>query len=176
MRSLISPARSILIVPKNIRWLFQKRPLVVGESEKLYDCLVAEMATALKPKCVIDWILLKDLADIQWEIVRYRQCQADFIAWHRATNQTEPEEAPETSVMKALANNIDRFTQLNNLLVTAEVRRDGVMRGIERYQQTSLVRSLPPPRSTKVLNKRTKPSGGRQKSLKNSTPEKKLAP
>jgi|SRR5579871_760811 len=89
-------------VPSKLRLLFEQRPLIYGESVALYDTLVAMTATAIRPRNVFDWFVVKRVVDIQWEITRYNQLyagimshkQADKLAWmiHTVFDRVTPED------------------------------------------------------------------------------------
>lgn len=66
-------------IPAGIRGLFNKLPLLKSESHRQYSCLLADLVTVLKPKDVIDWLLLKDIADYGWEALRLRALRAPLI-------------------------------------------------------------------------------------------------
>jgi molecular chaperone DnaK (HSP70) len=48
-----------------------------GEDPELYEALLAKVAAAVQPMDFIDWLLLKDVVALTWEIQRAR--------WHRAS-------------------------------------------------------------------------------------------
>jgi hypothetical protein len=62
---------------------------VFGESAELYDTLFTRVAAEAKPKNAIEWILIKDVADLTWEIERLRHAQASVIRTSMAETLTE---------------------------------------------------------------------------------------
>src|SRR5258706_10016410 len=66
-------------IPRNLQPLFRKRPVVFGESSKLYDTLLARVAAEAKPEDTFEWFFIKDVVDLTWEIQRLRKFQAVII-------------------------------------------------------------------------------------------------
>jgi hypothetical protein len=60
------------IVPAEVRFLFEPRPLLPGENPRHYDLLVAATVATIKPRDFVEWWLVKDLVDYVWEIRRLR--------------------------------------------------------------------------------------------------------
>lgn len=54
-------------------------PLVVGESAETYARLGARVVKAVKPRDFIEEILLHDLVDLTWEILRLRQLKSRLL-------------------------------------------------------------------------------------------------
>ncbi len=50
-----------------------------GESAKLYDTLFTRLAAEAKPENAIEWLFIKDVADLTWEIERLRDAQDSVI-------------------------------------------------------------------------------------------------
>ena len=71
--------------PKELEGLFDDRPLVGRERPEEYDAFFSAIARAEIPSDAIDWILLKDLVDLAWEIRRERRLKTEIIK----INQTE---------------------------------------------------------------------------------------
>lgn len=66
-------------VPKNIQTIFGKPPLVRGEESQLYDRVLEAVAEAMEPQDIIDWFYVKDVVDLDWEILRYRRFTSAMI-------------------------------------------------------------------------------------------------
>jgi hypothetical protein len=71
--------------PKELEALFENLPLVGRERREEYDAFFSAIAMAEIPSDAIDWILLKDLVDLAWEIRRERRIKEEIIK----LNQTE---------------------------------------------------------------------------------------
>jgi hypothetical protein len=66
-------------IPEDLRPLFAKRPIVFGEPPKLYDTLLSRVASEAKPQDTVQWLYVKDIVDLTWEIQRYRDFQAAIV-------------------------------------------------------------------------------------------------
>jgi hypothetical protein len=78
--------KTIACIPAGIQALFGKPPLLRSEDPKLYWQLINHLIQAIKPKDVIDWLWMKDIADYGWEVFRlqrFKTCTID-LAQHRA--------------------------------------------------------------------------------------------
>jgi hypothetical protein len=91
------------IVPEEVRFLFEPRPLLRGENPRHYDLLVACTVATIKPRDFVEWWLVKDLVDYEWEIRRLRLLKARIVDLntHRAgtellTRVFSPEETSIT--------------------------------------------------------------------------------
>ena len=82
-RSLVTTKR--IKPPKELEALLGNPPLVGRERPEEYDAAFSAIASAEKPSDAIDWMLLKDLVDLAWEIRRERRIKTDIIK----LNQTE---------------------------------------------------------------------------------------
>jgi hypothetical protein len=58
-KPLIQPS-----IPAKIRDLLGKPPLLANEDSNQYDGLIAELARGVKPSEVIEWLWVKDIADL----------------------------------------------------------------------------------------------------------------
>jgi hypothetical protein len=66
-------------VPTEVRDLLGKPPLLATEDQNEYEALLAELAHEVKPSDVIEWLWVKDVADLTWEIIRYRRIKAAYV-------------------------------------------------------------------------------------------------
>jgi hypothetical protein len=55
------------IIPNDIRFLFEPRPLTLHEDPGDYDRLLAFIVQDVKPRDIIEWIWVKDILDLVWE-------------------------------------------------------------------------------------------------------------
>jgi hypothetical protein len=65
--------------PKDLEAFFDNPPLVGLERREDYDDLFSLIARAEIPSDAIDWLLLKDLADLAWEIRRERRIKMEIV-------------------------------------------------------------------------------------------------
>jgi hypothetical protein len=56
-----------------------KPPLLRAEDATLYDALFARVVAAAGPRDPFEWLLLKDYADLAWEIFRLRRAKAGLV-------------------------------------------------------------------------------------------------
>jgi hypothetical protein len=59
--------------------VFGKPALLRDEDANLYDALFSRVVAAARPRDPFEWILLKDYADLAWEIFRLRRTKAGFV-------------------------------------------------------------------------------------------------
>jgi hypothetical protein len=71
--------------PKELEALFEDRPLLGRERREEYDAFFSAIAMAEPPSDAVDWILVKDLVDLSWEIRRERRIKVEIVK----LNQTE---------------------------------------------------------------------------------------
>jgi hypothetical protein len=66
-------------VPEDIAELLGPRPLLSGESVERYDAMFARFTVEFEPDGIIEWILLRDVHDLTWEIQRVRVLIASLV-------------------------------------------------------------------------------------------------
>jgi hypothetical protein len=59
-------------VPENIRSLLGTAWILEGENAELYEALLARIAAEMQPVDLIEWLLLKDIVALTWDIQRSR--------------------------------------------------------------------------------------------------------
>jgi hypothetical protein len=59
--------------------LFGKPALLLSEDVNLYDALLGRVVAAARPRDPFEWMLLKDYADLAWEILRLRRAKAGLV-------------------------------------------------------------------------------------------------
>jgi hypothetical protein len=59
--------------------VFGQPPLLRGEDANLYDALFARVVAAARPRDVFEWILLKDYADLAWDVFRLRRAKTGLV-------------------------------------------------------------------------------------------------
>ncbi|HZH53144.1 MAG TPA: hypothetical protein VEZ16_14830 [Microvirga sp.] len=69
----------ILVTLNKLGMLFTKRPLALGESEQDYDNLLVSVSAAVRPGDAIETLLVKDIVELRWEIMRLRRIQASIL-------------------------------------------------------------------------------------------------
>ncbi len=66
-------------VPERVRVLLGEAPLMPGESAHLYDRLLCALADEYRPGGIGQWLLVKDIADLTWEIQRFRWLMPEIL-------------------------------------------------------------------------------------------------
>jgi hypothetical protein len=66
------PKQLAPIIPDEIRFVFEPRPLTLHEDPGDYDRLLAFIVQDVKPRDIIEWIWIKDILDLVWEARRLR--------------------------------------------------------------------------------------------------------
>jgi hypothetical protein len=59
--------------------VFGKPALLHDEDANLYDALFSRVVAAARPRDPFEWMLLKDYADLAWEIFRLRRAKAGIV-------------------------------------------------------------------------------------------------
>ena len=65
---------------QELRTLFGKPPLLANEDGAAHEALLASLALAVRPRDAVEWILVKDVTDLNWEIQRMRKAKAGIIS------------------------------------------------------------------------------------------------
>jgi len=65
--------------PAGIMSLLQQRPLIWGEAATDYDALFTALLEEIEPVTCLQWLHVKNLSDLAWEIHRYRRLKAKII-------------------------------------------------------------------------------------------------
>src|SRR5262245_39706807 len=66
-------------VPSNVAKLFGKRPIVAGEDPADYDLLTKLVRKDVKPQDLREWLLMKDIVDAEWELLRLRGLKVTML-------------------------------------------------------------------------------------------------
>jgi hypothetical protein len=60
-------------IPDYIRSLFGYAPVLKTEDEKIYWNCMQQFINCVEPQDVIEWLWVKDVVDLSWEILRLRR-------------------------------------------------------------------------------------------------------
>jgi len=66
-------------VPAHIVELLGTPRLLKGEDHKQYQGLLSEIARAVKPTDIMEWLWVRDIVDLTWDTLRYRRLKARWI-------------------------------------------------------------------------------------------------
>jgi len=70
-------------VPADIEALFGDPPLLSTEDPARYRDMLDRFAESIAPRNIIEWLWVKDVADLSWEIPRLRRYRALMIERRR---------------------------------------------------------------------------------------------
>jgi hypothetical protein len=82
-------------MPPDVKAAFGEPPLLSTEDANIYWAMLDHFAEAVDPKNAIEWIWVKDIADLSWEIARLRRYRAMAIEDVRAKRNAEIEHMRE---------------------------------------------------------------------------------
>ena len=91
-KTAVKPLRSI---PADIQALFVDPPLLSTEDPARYRDMLDRFAESIAPRNIIEWLWVKDVADLSWEIPRLRRYRALSIERARERKNAEIEYARE---------------------------------------------------------------------------------
>ena len=146
--------------PSSIRALCGDPPVLSYEKRKDYETLLGAIAECVKPTDVIEWLWLKDVVDHTWEIRRLRRLKqqlieigspqpkgpdrfAHLVSVYKDENKPPPEQpkkprrkpASTKDVVEAFRQAIDHYHAVDRLLISAEDRRNAVLKEIDRRRE-----------------------------------------
>src|SRR5215813_13635741 len=82
-------------VPPDIQALFGNPPLLSTEDPALYRDMRDRFAESVAPRNTIEWLWVKDIVDLSWEIARLRRYRALLIERERESKNAEIDYAQE---------------------------------------------------------------------------------
>jgi hypothetical protein len=74
-----STAPESQVVPEAVRPLLGPSWIVEGEDPNLYEELLGRVGAAVEPRDIIDWLLVKDVVALTWQIHRSRRLQDGLV-------------------------------------------------------------------------------------------------
>jgi hypothetical protein len=66
-------------IPSRLQGFFAKPPVLIGESRLQYEQVLTGTIEAIKPSNFLEWLLVKDLVDLTWELRRLGKHKAALI-------------------------------------------------------------------------------------------------
>jgi hypothetical protein len=66
-------------IPAELQPLFDDPPVLSTENSSQYRSLLDQIAKCVKPNDVIEWLWVRDIVDLSWEIRRLRRFKSLFI-------------------------------------------------------------------------------------------------
>jgi hypothetical protein len=171
-KTAVKPFRSL---PADIQALFGDPPLLSTEDPARYRDMLDRFAECIAPRNIIEWLWVKDVADLSWEILRLRRYRTLMIERRRESDariEYAPEHADDPEVYDILeqieahrnAPTLDteaesarlliyylpKYETIDKLLMAAELRRDRILRELDfrRERIAPLLRKI----SDEVIN------------------------
>ncbi len=80
----LAPISQNPVVPEEARALLGPSWIIEGEDRELYEALLARVGAAVEPTDIIDWLLVKDVVALTWEIQRSRRHRDSLVRMCRA--------------------------------------------------------------------------------------------
>jgi len=146
--------------------IFGSPPILPGEDAHAYEELATRVCRAVKPTSIIEEILIKDIIDLTWEILRLRKLKAEFLSakvpsvlkdiiktseddaramfqkWVRGWNREldaylkHHNSTIDGVYSTALISNIINIQRLDESIMLLERRRNSVFHEIDRHRTT----------------------------------------
>jgi hypothetical protein len=131
-------------IPPEIRELWGEPPLLSSEDLKAYDKLARTIIKDVAPTDVIEWLWIKDVLDLSWEVRRLRRFKITLIELKRDDELRESENMDqarnymesEQGETELFLDNLGDWEKIDQLLTMAEARRITVLREIERRRES----------------------------------------
>jgi hypothetical protein len=67
------------VIPAEIAEIFGNPPVLSTENRQAYDELMTQLVLEWKPRNITEWMFVRDIADISWEIFRHRRAIANVF-------------------------------------------------------------------------------------------------
>ena len=112
-------AKETTQIPADIEEMWGKPPLLRTEDPEAYRKLCLEVAKSVAPGDMIEWLWVKDICDLSWEIRRLRGFKVDV-----ATDGSN------------INHHIRAYGRIDTVLASVESRRNAVLREIARRRDS----------------------------------------
>jgi hypothetical protein len=118
---------SDIAVPAEIQALLGEPPLLANEEPSDYYALLVLLARDVKPTGVIEWLWVRDVADLTWDVMRYRRVKAAFFNQHFRFALERDRQAPQRrkAHLAALDAQLARYEGRPAACVEANGGKDG---------------------------------------------------
>jgi hypothetical protein len=155
-----TPLKSNRSIPADIQALFGDPPLLISEDPDVYWEMFRLFAESVAPRNIIEWLWVKDIVDLSWEIARLRRYRALLIEGERERKNAYIEFKRENAASRSLNNDLsraaieerrnaprldteadsanllmseylDKYEIVDKLLMAAELRRDRILRELD---------------------------------------------
>jgi hypothetical protein len=142
-------AKEMTQIPAAVAELWGKPPVLPHEDPEVYNKLWLEIAKSIGPTDFIEWLWIKDILDLSWEIRRLRgfkaglvqKCRRDRIelinrGMRKGDSAAIEELETEAGVASMFVEDLSRYERIDDLLASQESRRNAVLREIERRRES----------------------------------------
>jgi hypothetical protein len=140
--------KRLSLIPPDVQQLWGPSPVLASENHEAYQRLALGIAESVKPNDVLDWLMVKDVVDLSWEIRRLRRFKAksiEILPNHlssedidrlrlRAGGEVKLGAILEDAVVEELFDTLQQYAAIDALLASAELRRAAALREIERWR------------------------------------------
>ena len=80
LTSVEAPQNLSCVIPTEIADIFGHPPVLSTENRQAYDELMTQLVLDWKPRKITEWMFVRDMTDISWEIFRHRRAIANLFA------------------------------------------------------------------------------------------------
>jgi hypothetical protein len=71
--------RNDSLIPSDIADLFGSPPILKTEDDEIYWKCMEQFIKCVKPQDVIEWLWVKNIVDLSWEILRFMRLKIDLV-------------------------------------------------------------------------------------------------
>jgi hypothetical protein len=115
---------------------FGPPPLVLGEDEDAYNELLARVSAAVQPADMIEEILVRDIADLDWDICRLRRVKANLIT-ATVSKGLEPAFQPLVDEIGSHQSDEERLDTLETVIANWGRRKRHAVAKVERLLRSN---------------------------------------
>ena len=80
LTSVEAPQNLSCVIPAEIADIFGHPPVLSTENRQAYDELMTQLVLDWKPRKITEWMFVRDITDISWEIFRHGRAIANLFA------------------------------------------------------------------------------------------------
>src|SRR4051794_33961363 len=78
-------------VPEAVKAIVESALVIHGEDVSAYEALFAELASTVRPSDIVEWIWVKEMAEVVWAGQRNRRVLRELFEW-KSTAATVPDD------------------------------------------------------------------------------------
>jgi hypothetical protein len=125
-------------IPLEIMELFGAPPVLSTESRAQYDALLSRIAATVDPKDTIEWLWVKDITDLTWEVLRLRRLKTTIVDHAIPFQQLmagDDEFDEDLSGAEALIDMLDRCDTIEAMIAFAARNRNALLREFDQRRE-----------------------------------------